>query len=305
MKLSMISDCWAHLDRETVFKKMQSYQIDGWEITTGNWSQAPHFDLDAFLHSRDEQKRLSEQLEQYELVIPALNCSGNPVHYPEHLEVTKKTFAAAQILNVKKIVMMSGLPAGSKEDQTPCWITTSWPPETQTILQYQWEDVLIPFWEDLTREAASYGIKRIALENHGFQLVYNVETLFKLRSAVGSMIGLNLDPSHMFWMGVDPISAARELGDAIYHVHLKDTRIENRKADCHGLLDTKTIDQFADRSWNYVAVGAGHDVTWWRTFLSTVYMQGYDDFFSLEMEDLTVDADTGVKWSMDTINQCR
>lgn len=305
MKLSMISDCWAHLDRETVFKKMQSYQIDGWEITTGNWSQAPHFDLDTFLHSRDEQKRLSEQLEQYELVIPALNCSGNPVHYPEHLEVTRKTFAAAQILNVKKIVMMSGLPAGSKEDQTPCWITTSWPPETQTILQYQWEDVLIPFWEDLTREAASYGIKRIALENHGFQLVYNVETLFKLRSAVSSMIGLNLDPSHMFWMDVDPISAARELGDAIYHVHLKDTRIENRKADCHGLLDTKTIEQFADRSWNYVAVGAGHDVTWWRTFLSTVYMQGYDDFFSLEMEDLTVDADTGVKWSMDTINQCR
>ncbi len=305
MKLSMISDCWAHLDRETVFKKMQSYQIAGWEITTGNWSQAPHFDLDAFLHSHDEQKRLSEQLEQYELVIPALNCSGNPVHYPEHLEVTRKTFAAAQILNVKKIVMMSGLPAGRKGDQTPCWITTSWPPETQTILQYQWEDVLIPFWEDLTREVASYGIKRIALENHGFQLVYNVETLFKLRSAVGSMIGLNLDPSHMFWMGVDPISAARELGDAIYHVHLKDTRIENRKADCHGLLDTKTIDQFADRSWNYVAVGAGHDVTWWRTFLSTVYMQGYNDFFSLEMEDLTVDADTGVKWSMDTINQCR
>lgn len=234
-----------------------------------------------------------------------LNCSGNPVHYPDHLEVTKKTFAAAQILGVDKIVMMSGLPSGSPNDVTPTWITTSWPPETQTLLAYQWDEVLIPFWEQLTKEAAAYGIKRIALENHGYQLVYNVETLFRLRDAVGDMIGLNLDPSHMFWMGVDPISAARALGDAIYHVHLKDVRIEHHMSSHNGLLDTKTIDQYTDRSWNYVAVGAGHDVTWWRSFISTVYMQGYDDFFSLEMENLTVDVDTGVKWSMDTINQCR
>lgn len=304
MKLSMITDCWGNLDRETVFKRMHDYNFDGWEITTGNWSRAPHFNLDAFLESEDERSRLREQLAIYDLAISALNCSGNPVLYPEHLEVTKKTFAAAQMLGVKKIVMMSGLPAGAPGDKTPTWITTSWPPETETILEYQW-DTLLEFWATLKDEASAYGIEKIALENHGFQLVYNVETLFRLRASIGNLIGLNLDPSHMFWMGVDPISAARALGDAIYHVHLKDVRIEQAMAERNGLLDTKTIDQFANRSWNYVAVGAGHDVTWWRTFVSTVYMQGYDDFFSLEMEDLTVDVDSGVKWSMDTIGQCR
>ena len=205
-------------------------------------------------------------------------------------EVTEKTFRLAKLLGVEKIVMMSGLPAGCPGDKTPVWITTSWPPETQDILDYQWNEVAIPKWKELVRMAEDCGIRQIALENHGMQLVYNPETLFRLREAVGPMVGMNLDPSHLFWMGGDPIEAARVLGEqsALYHVHGKDSRPERRMSGPNGLLDTKPIDQFRTRSWNYVAVGCGHGAQWWKEFFSTVRMAGYDGDVSLEMEDLTM-----------------
>ena len=139
--------------------------------------------------------------------------------------------------------------------------------------------------------AQDCGIEKIALENHGMQLVYNPETCLRLREAVGSdLIGMNLDPSHLFWMGGDPMEAARVLGEAgaLYHVHGKDSRMERRLIGPNGVLDTKGIDDFAKRSWNYVAVGAGHGVQWWQEFFSVVRMCGYDDVVALEMEDLTM-----------------
>ena len=138
--------------------------------------------------------------------------------------------------------------------------------------------------------AQDCGIEKIALENHGMQLVYNPETCLRLRDAVGPMVGMNLDPSHLFWMGGDPIEAARVLGEhgAIYHIHGKDSRPERRYWQPNGMLDTKPIDAFARRAWNYVAVGAGHDAKWWKEFFSVVRMSGYDDEISLEMEDLTL-----------------
>ena len=224
------------------------------------------------------------------LELCALNCSGNPLAYEKDMDVTKKTFELAHQLGVKKIVMMSGLPVGCEGDKTPVWITTSWPPETQDILDYQWNQVAIPAWKKLVKLAEDCGIERIALENHGMQLVYNPETLLRLREAVGPMIGMNLDPSHLFWMGGDPIEAARVLGEhgAIYHIHGKDSRPEHRYWQPNGMLDTKPIDAFARRSWNYVAVGAGHDAKWWKEFFSVIRMSGYNDEISLEMEDLTL-----------------
>lgn len=260
------------------------------EIGTGNWSAAPHMDLEALLESEPTRTRWMDELRRRELSLCALNCSGNPLACQKDWEVTEKTFRLAELLGVRKIVMMSGLPAGCAGDRTPVWVTTSWPPETQEILDYQWNEVAIPAWTQLVRLAADCGIQRIALENHGMQLVYNPETLLRLREAVGPMVGMNLDPSHLFWMGGDPIEAARVLGGAgaLYHVHGKDARLERRMAGPNGVLDTKPIDAFASRAWNYVAVGAGHGLQWWQEFLSVVRMMGYHEEVSLEMEDLTM-----------------
>ena len=211
----------------------------------------------------------------------------------------------AQRLDVKKIVMMSGLPPAAPGDTVPNWITytVSWPPVLQDQLNYQWNDVAIPFWNELVAHADNHGVEKIALENFSSMLVWNPETLFRLRDAVGPMVGLNLDPSHLLWMGADPIASARALGDAIHHVHGKDVRLERGLVDVNGLLETKPVTQPAERAWNYVAVGCGQDLQWWKEFFSVVRMTGYNDYVSLEMEDLTMSVEAGIETSIDALKQ--
>ncbi|SDI39592.1 Xylose isomerase-like TIM barrel [Alteribacillus bidgolensis] len=151
--------------------------------------------------------------------------------------------------------MMLGLPRGGPGETTPNWITTSLPPINSEILNWQWEEVALPYWEKTVQEAKNHGIEKIALENHGSQLVYNRETLMRLRDHVGEMVGMNFDPSHLFWMGGDPIMAVRSLGNAIYHVHAKDTRLEKGILETEGSLDTKSVHSFSNRSWNFAAIG--------------------------------------------------
>ena len=143
-------------------------------------------------------------------------------------------------------------------------------------------------WKALAARARDHGVKRIALEFHGWQLVYNVETLRRLqREAGGDILGVNLDPSHLFWMGADPLEVARALSDCIYHVHIKDVRLE-KAAGQNTLLDTKGVLEFASRSWNFVTPGRGHDAAWWRRFLETLRDCGYDGPLSIEQEDYTI-----------------
>ena len=289
MRLS-IKTCTLNMPYERMLDFCVEQGVVSVEIGTGNWSAAPHIDLEMMLSSDNERTRWGEALKHRGLSLCALNCSGNPLAYKRDWQVTVETFQLAELLGVKKIVMMSGLPSGCPGDTTPVWITTSWPPETQNILQYQWYEVAIPKWEKLAHLAKDCGIEQIALENHAMQLVYNPETLLRLRKEIGPIIGMNLDPSHLFWMGGDPISAARVLGEAnaIYHIHAKDSRSEQRMAEPNGMLDTKPIEAFRERAWNYVAVGAGHGARWWKEFFSVVRMCGYDEDVSLEMEDLTM-----------------
>lgn len=294
MRFCLNTDCLGYMPFEEMLDTVAALGYESIEIACGNWSKAPHIDLDAMLASEETRKNYMDAIAKRGLVLEVLNCSGNQLAPNEegkqHQEVVEKTFKLAGLLGIKKIVMMSGCPGGSAEDHTPNWIVTSWPPITTKILNWQWDEVLIPYWKKTIELAKANGIEKIALENHGCQMVYNPETLIRLRDAVGPMVGMNLDPSHLFWMGGDPIEAARVLGEhgAIYHIHGKDSRPERRYWQPNGMLDTKPIDAFARRAWNYVAVGAGHDAKWWKEFFSVVRMSGYDEAVSLEMEDLTL-----------------
>lgn len=304
MKLA-IKTCTLDMSFDQMLDFCVEQKVDAVEIGTGNWSGAPHIDLDLMLESADARDEWYGKIKEHGLELCALNCSGNPLAYEEAWEVTRKTFELSKLLGLEKVIMMSGLPAGCDGDKTPTWITTSWPPETAEILDYQWNKVAIPTWKEWVALAKDCGIKKIALENHGMQLVYNPETCLRLRDAVDPMIGMNLDPSHLFWMGGDPIEAARVLADAdaLYHVHGKDSRLERRLVGPNGVLDTKTIDEFSKRSWNYVAVGSGHDTKWWKEFVSVLRMSGYDDVVSLEMEDLTLPMLEGHLASLKTLKE--
>lgn len=307
VKLSLVTDCLGHMSEEEMMNTAKSLGYETLELCSGNWSSAPHLDLDGLLDSKIKRTRFLDLLKKEELTLAALNCSGNQLAPNEggkkHQLVVEKTFRLAELLEIDTIIMMSGLPGGGPNDTTSNWITTSWPPNTSDILNWQWNEVALPYWERTIKVAEEHGIRKIALENHGSQLVYNPETLFKLRNHVGEIVGMNLDPSHLFWMGGDPILAARVLDNAIYHVHAKDVRFERGIYEKNGLLDTKSVKCYPNRSWNFVTLGSGHGIKWWKEFFSVISMTGYNGPISLELEDQTMDSLTGLTISTKVLKE--
>lgn len=309
MYLSVCTDVYGDLSFTEMLDKVKSMGIRGVEMTAGGWGGCKHVPTSQLLNDESKLESFKHEVEQRDMEIVALNCSGNQLcpgaMGEQHTETIYDTAVLAGKLGVKTLVMMSGLPAGAPGDKTPNWITTtvSWPDYMVETVRYQWEDVAIPWWKKFVDHCKKQGIERIAIEEFPCQLVYNPETLLKLRDAVDPMIGMNLDPSHLMVMGADPIAAARELKGVIYHVHGKDARIEKSLCDVNGLPESKPVTECADRTWNYVAVGCGKDLQWWKEFFSTLHMMGYDGVVSLEMEDLTMSVEAGMRTSIDALEQ--
>ena len=213
-------------------------------------------------------------------------------------EIALRILRACREMGIKTVCTMSGLPAGHETDTMPNWIVSSWPPETQEILNYQWEEVLFPFWTEIVALAKENGVERIALELHGNQCVYNVPTLLKLRKVVGSIVGANLDPSHLFWMGADPLVAAEALGEAVFHVHAKDTLLNGPVQAINSLLENGSLMEIPARSWSYITLGFGHGEEWWRQFCYRLKMAGYDGWLSIEHEDVLLNSLEGLEKSV-------
>jgi len=307
MKLSICTDVMGNLSFTDMLDRCVRLGVEGIEMTGGGWSRGPHFRAEDLLRDKGLLKHKLAEIRARGLEIAALNCSANPLDPgamgTRHLKEMKETITLAGEIGVTKIVTMSGLPEAAPGDMVPNWLvyTRSWPDEMPERDRYQWEDRAFPLWHDLVALAKAAGVETYALENFSAMLVWNPETLFRLRDEVGPMVGMNLDPSHLFWKGACPIAAARALGGAIHHVHGKDTRIERGLADVNGLLEQRAVTDVANRAWNYVAVGAGHDLQWWKEFFSVVGMMGYDGWVSLEMEDFTMSTDAGIQSSIDAL----
>ena len=287
MKIGLYTDTLPDLDFDALLPAVAEMGIECLEFGTGNWSRVPHLNLDEMLDSEQLRQTFLAKLQDHGLTISALNCSGNQLFPGDagepQRETVRKTLRLAQLLEVDRIVMMSGLPP-APGDSHPNWITTAFEPGNHEILAYQWDEVAIPYWQKLVDQAKNEGVKKICLELHGVQLVYNPATLMRLRDTVGDTIGANLDPSHLMWMGADPLRAAAALGDAIYYVHAKDTRVDPDIAGTNSPLENRWGIKLEDRAWNYVTVGYEHGEVWWQKFVNALRNAGYDDVMSIEHE---------------------
>ena len=300
MKLGFVSDSLGGLSLEDMLANAKRIGVSGIEVNTCGWSTSPHFDLENMLGNASAQDDFVQGFIDNGLEIISLNANGNPLHPTDSVQAEglENTIRVAGEMGIKTVCTMSGLPAGSADDKMPNWVVSSWPPETQSILKYQWTDVLIPYWEKIAALAKENGVERIALELHGNQCVYNVPSLLKLRDAVGPVIGANLDPSHLFWMGADPLVAAEALGEAIYHVHAKDTMLNAPVQATTSLLENGSLTDIPTRSWSYITLGFGHGEEWWRNFCYRLKMAGYDGWLSIEHEDVLLNSLEGLEKSV-------
>jgi len=199
---------------------------------------------------------------------------------------------------------MSGTPGTGPDATLPSWNVLTWDSAYLDVRDYQWNEVAIPFWKTVQERAAHFDVK-VAIEMHPHNLVYNPATLERLVTETGAThVGAEMDPSHLFWQGIEPIEAVGHLGELVYMAAAKDTRI-NERARIHGVLDDTGFGRVgADEpgaiglggpftlarwpkpsSWDFVAVGRGHDVAWWRGFLDALAKADPDIAVNIEHED--------------------
>jgi sugar phosphate isomerase/epimerase len=297
VKVGVFTALLAQLPLDDVLTKLKNNGITTVELGTGNYPGDPHCKL-SMLDNAKELKTFKSKLADNGITISALSCHGNPLHpnvavAKAYQDVNQKTIRLAEKLGVPVVIDFSGCPGDHKDAKYPNWVTCPWPPEYLDVLNWQWEKCAVPFWTKRAKFAEDHGVK-VAIEMHPGFLAYSPETMLKLRAIGGKALGCNYDPSHMFWQGIDPIAAVRILGDAIFHVHAKDTQIYGRNLPMTGVLDTKKYTDEAHRAWIFRTVGYGHGAEWWSEFISTLRMFGYDYVLSIEHEDSLLSPEEGL-----------
>jgi sugar phosphate isomerase/epimerase len=221
------------------------------------------------------------------LAVSALSCHGNPLH-PDEAGAARadadfrRAVELAADVGVETVITFSGCPGESEHSRRPSWVTCSWPDDYPETLEWQWRERVLPYWLEAAEFARDHGV-RVAIEPHPGFVVYNTSTMLRLRDGVGPGVGVNFDPSHLFWQQIDPPASARALTGAIFHVHAKDTGFDRGRLALDGVLETSR--RAGDRAWNFRSIGDGHPVEFWRELVAALRDAGYDGALSIEHED--------------------
>lgn len=308
MKLGVITVLFADLSFDDMLDKVEEAGLDCVELGTGAYPGDAHCKPAELLADDKKLEAFQRTIAEHHLEISALSCHGNPLHPdPEiakaHDELFRHTCELAGRLGLERVNTFSGCPGGSESDTRPNWVTCPWPDDFTEAVKWQWEAKVIPYWKEAAAFAGKHKVKKICLEMHPGFVVYNPETLLKLREAVGTVIGANFDPSHLFWQGIDPLLALRALKGAVYHVHAKDTKIYGENCGVNGVLDLKHYGEMPKRSWAFRTVGYGHGFSWWKDFVSTLRLIGYDDVLSIEHEDPLMSVEEGFSKAVEFLQQ--
>ncbi|HIY58793.1 MAG TPA: sugar phosphate isomerase/epimerase [Candidatus Tetragenococcus pullicola] len=300
MKLGVFTPLFNNLNFDEMIEVVAKKGLEAVEIGTGGSPGDAHLDIDKLLASSDARKEYLHKLDDKGLVISALSAHHNPISAKKEVaqagdELLRKTIKLASLMNVPVVNGFSGVSAASPTDTENNWPVLPWPTNYSDSYNYQWENKLIPYWKDINTEAEAAGVK-IGIELHGGFLAHTPYTMLKLRDGAGKAIGCNLDPSHLWWQGIDPVAAIKILGkeNAIHHFHAKDTYLDQDNINMHGLTDMQPYSDVATRSWTFRSVGCGHDVKVWSDIVSALRIYGYDYVLSIEHEDPIMSIDEGL-----------
>jgi sugar phosphate isomerase/epimerase len=299
MKLGVFTVLFGDKPFEETLDLVVDLGLEAVEIGTGAYPGNAHCNPARLLASERKLTAFREAIARRGLMISALSCHGNPLHpkaktaRADH-QVFEQTVALAKRLDVQTVITFSGCPAADARGSQPAWIVSPWPPEFAASLEWQWKERVVPYWKSAAKIARSSGV-RVAIEMHPNFVVYNPETMLRLREVAPGVIGCNFDPSHMFWQGIDPAAAIRRLGDAVYHFHAKDCRLDPHNIAANGVLDAKKYTRELERSWIFRTVGYGNDAGVWRGIVSTLRASGYDHVLSIEHEDSLMSGAEGLR----------
>lgn len=300
MKLGVFTTLMSDMSLKDALAYFKSIGIEMIEIGCGGYPGNAHANPEVLLADEGKFKEFMDTIADSGLTVSALSCHGNPVHPQKNIaemydKTIRNTILLAEKMGLHQINTFSGCPGDCENSKYPNWVTCPWPEDYGKILNWQWNEVLIPYWKKTVEFAKTHGVNKIAFELHPGFCVYNTDSMKKIREAVGPELGANLDPSHLIWQGMDPVKVISELGDAIFHFHAKDTRVDKYNTAINGVLDTKSYGDLKHRSWLFRTVGFGNGEAYWRDIISALKLAGYDYAVSIEHEDALMSKTEGLE----------
>ena len=324
MKLGVYNAILHDRPLEDAIKVIADLGLNGIEINSGGFLPPVHIpEIDEIITDPAAAKVYLARFDGTGVEIAGLNCNGNPLHPnpvigEKHAEDVRRSIRAAAALGQKRVVTMSGLPGGEPGTLHPNWIVNAWNSAALDVLDYQWE-VAARFWSEIDQLAGDHGVK-VALELHPQNLVFNARDIRKLVELTGATnIGVEMDASHLFWQQADPVAVVRELGPLILHAAAKDVRINVENARLNGVLDNGFRRLFPDEprvnlggdewvnewpkdsSWDFVALGKGHDVAYWTEFIRALHDVDPDMCLNIEHEDTELGRIEGLQVAADVL----
>jgi sugar phosphate isomerase/epimerase len=325
MRLGAYTACLHDRSLAETLKLLQELRLTSAEINAGGFLPAPHLPVEQLRSSAPGREDYLAQFDDAGIALTGLNVNGNPLDPdpdvgPRHAQDLRQAIEIAGLLGVKRVVTMSGLPAAHAGGSAPSWTVVPWHSAYLDALDYQWNEVAVPFWKDIDARARAAGVK-VCIEMHPHNIVFNPATLERLVTQVNAThIGAEMDPSHLFWQGIDPVAAVQHLGDLVLHAAAKDTRIDEANCRVNGVLDDRhqrvpaeegpvrlggryTLNRWPDSpSWEFVAVGRGHDQDFWARFLQALYDVDAGMAVNIEHEDEAFDQVEGLRIAAENLN---
>ena len=299
MKLGVISQNLEQFEFEEGLKYAHDMGFQAVEVgAMGLWGRG-YCDVEKLLADGGEVRRWLDAFDRHELEISAFGGHGAPLMPVAKIAARydrefRQTCKLAEIAGIKRITLLAGLPEGAEGDTAPNWVTFCELPFLRDTLQWQWENRLIPYWREHGKIAADHGVT-LCFEMHAGDMLHNPTTVMRLRDEIGPVIATNLDTSHLWLQGIDPVQAVRFLGEVVQHVHVKDTLISDTNRKVRGHFDSSAGDNLSLRYWNFTIPGWGHGASEWREFVIALRMAGYDHVLSLEMESELFEVEEGLE----------
>lgn len=229
MKLGAYTACLHNYTLPEALKILKDDGLDGAEVNAGGFIPSPHCPVDLLIGSATARDEYLGVFADAGMRLAGLNTSGNPLDPlpdvgPRHAYDLKRTIELAGKLGITDIVCMSGLPGSDADAHYPSWVVNPWNGEYLEVLDYQ-KSVLDPFWKEMDARAGDAGVK-LAWELHPHNTVFTPVGFLEFHDRTGlKNVGVNMDPSHLMWQGMDIVASIKLLGEHIFHVHAKDTKI--------------------------------------------------------------------------------
>lgn len=318
MKLGAYTACLHDKPLAEALAVLRDLGLDSAEVNSGGFLAAPHLPVEQLRTSATARDEYLGLFADAGVTLTALNCNGNPLHPDEqvrdkHGKDVLDAIELGALLGVRRVVTMSGLPAAEAAGTLPAWSVLPWDSAYLDARDYQWDEVALPYWRDVQVRAADADVK-VCIEMHPHNIVYNPATMLRLATEIDAThVGAEMDPSHLMWQQIDPIAAVAHLGELVYNAAAKDIRM-NDAVKINGVLDDRfgrvghddpgavslggryTLSRWPEQaSWDFVAVGRGHDTAWWGRFLAALEAVDPDMAVNIEHEDQELDQLEGLR----------